>query len=73
MEIKYTISAEEYQRLKNHSAMLGRIASVVRRYAHTPQTTTYECVLALNERERKLSAKVQAHKNAGGKFLGENA
>lgn len=70
MEIKYTLSAAEYQRLKDHSAMLGRIAGVVSRYAHTPETTTYECVVALNERVRKLNAKVRNHKNAGGRFLG---
>ena len=70
MEIKYTISAAEYQRLKDHSAMLGRIAGVVSRYAHAPETTTYECVAALNERVRKLNAKVRNHKNAGGRFLG---
>ena len=69
MEIKYTISAEEYQRLKDNSAMLDRIAGVVMRYAHTPQTTTYQCVVALNERVRKLNAKLRSHKNAGGKFL----
>ena len=44
--------------------MLGRIASVVRRYAKTPTTTTYECVLKLHERERNLSAKVQALKKS---------
>jgi hypothetical protein len=62
MEIKITITVEEYQRLRDHSAMLGRIAGVVSRYAHTPETTTYQCVVALNERVRKLNAKVRNHK-----------
>lgn len=70
MKITYQISAEEYHRLTEHSAMLGRIASIVSRYAHTPETTTYECVVALNERVRKLNTKIRNHKAAGGRFLG---
>ena len=70
MNLQITIPIEHYNELKAHSAMLGRIASVVGQFARTPTTTTYECVLKLNERERKLSAKIQTHKNLGGKFLG---
>jgi hypothetical protein len=56
MKLHITIPIEQYDQLKSHSDMLGRIASVVRRYANKPTTTTYECVVKLNERERKLSA-----------------
>lgn len=70
MKINHTISADEYQRLKDHSAMLSQIAGVVSRYAHTPETTTYQCVVALNERVRTLNAKVRNHKNAAASILG---
>jgi hypothetical protein len=70
MKLNVTIPIEQYNQLKDQSEMLRRIAAVVVRYAHTPTTTTYECVVKLDERERKLSAKIQAHKNLGGKFLG---
>ena len=69
MKLEITIPIEQYNQLKAHSDMLGRIASVVRRFASKPETTTYECVVKLNERERKLAAKIQAHRNLGGKFL----
>ena len=55
MKLHITIPVSQYDQLKADSAMLGRIASVVSRYAKTPTTTTYECVVKLNERERKLS------------------
>ena len=69
MKIQYTISKAEYDRLKSHSVMLGRIAGEVSRYAHTPETTTYECVLAMRNRLRVQNQKIRDHKNAGGKFL----
>lgn len=69
MKLHITIPIEQYNLLISHSDMLGRIAAVVGRYANTPTTTTYECVVKLNNRERKLNAKIQAHKNLGGKFL----
>ena len=69
MNIQITIPVDQYDQLTAHSVMLGRIASVVSRYAKTPMSTTYECVVALNDRERELSKKVNAHKKAGGKFL----
>jgi hypothetical protein len=56
MKLHITIPIEQYDRLKAHSDMLGLIASVVRRYANKSTTTTYECVVKLDERERKLSA-----------------
>lgn len=69
MKRQITIPVEQYDQLKSHSAMLGRIASVVSRYAKTPTTTTYECVVALDKRQRELAKKVNNHKKAGGKFL----
>jgi hypothetical protein len=70
MKLNVTIPIEQYKQLIHQSEMLRRIAAVVVRYARTPTTTTYECVVKLGERERKMSAKIQAHKNLGGKFLG---
>lgn len=64
MKISITIPIEEYNNLKSHSNMLGRIASVVSRYAKTPTTTTYECVVKLNERERKLTDTLKRMKEA---------
>ena len=61
MKLHITIPIEQYNELKAHSAMLGRIAAVVSRFARTPTTTTYECVVKLNERERNLSEKIRQH------------
>lgn len=69
MKKEHTISNEEYQELKRHSAMLSSIAGVVGRYAHTPATTTYECVVALNARVILLNKKIHKQKNASGKLL----
>ena len=60
---------KENQRLKSDSAMLSRIASVVSRYARDPNTTTFDCVVALNNRVLKLNAKIRNHKKAGGRLL----
>ena len=70
MNLRISIPAEEYKRLKERSNMLGRIAGVVSRYAAQDHSkTTLECVVALNDRVRNLDRKVRNHKNAGGKFL----
>ena len=69
VDLKITIPLEEYKALRNHSLMLGRIAGVVRRYARTPETTTYECVVALDARVKNLGNKIRRHKEAGGTFL----
>lgn len=53
------ISIEEYNTLKTHSQMLGRIASVVSRFARRPTTTTYEAVVKLDARERALTKKLK--------------
>lgn len=55
VKVNITIPIEEYNNLRSCKTMLGRISSVVSRYAKTPATTTYECVVKLNERERKLT------------------
>jgi hypothetical protein len=59
MKADVTITLEEYQRLKICTDMLGQIANLVHRFARDPETTTYQCVLKLHERERKLSDTVK--------------
>ncbi len=61
-EIRINIHKEEYKRLKENSQMLSQIASLVGRYAHTPKTTTYDCVLAMKERLRIQNKKVRDYK-----------
>jgi len=63
MNIKITISKEEHDRLLSHSAMLGKICSVVSPYARGTKITTLECVLKMDaklrdiKRKKKLSEK----------------
>lgn len=58
MKIVISIPIDDHNRLKEHSRMLGRISNLVSNYASSPATTTYECVLKLYERERKLTETV---------------
>mgnify|MGYP001588005712 CR=1 FL=1 len=64
MNIKVAIPKEEYERLKENSVMLDKIADVVRQHATKEDygRTTLESVLALNERVRNLNKKVRALK-----------
>lgn len=59
------ISAAE--RWREHSVMLGQIASVVRRFCRTPTTTTLEAVKAMDHRIKHLNAKLKKLKGKKGK------
>lgn len=49
----------EMKRLESDSIMLGQIASIVRRYCRTPETTTLEAVQAMDARVKKLNARIR--------------
>ena len=49
----------DMKRLEYHSAMLGDIASIVRRYCRTPETTTLQAVQAMDARIKKLNARIR--------------
>jgi hypothetical protein len=50
---------EVYNDLVAKSKMLDRIAGVVKRYANSPSSTVYECVVKMDARERTLTETVQ--------------
>jgi len=57
MNLKITITSEEYKRLQSHSAMLGQICSVVAPYARGTKITTLECVLKMDAKLRDIKRK----------------
>lgn len=69
MNVRISISAEEYNRLKSQRDMLGRIAAVAGKYSEYPNASTYECVVAMETRLRNATKKIRDHKRAGGEFL----
>jgi hypothetical protein len=59
MKITVAVPIERLRKLERQSEMLSQIAAVVRRYARTPETTTLQCVIKMDLRERELTKKLK--------------